>query len=228
MLASPPIPLSPQQHTLLRPPSYYARNSQLATFSTHRKTAPHSPSSKLTPFGSPLPGAGTPRLATFALFQPLPSTVAAGKHDEHGDIRNVVLINTHLDHVSDDQRKLGAAMVLHRARYEALKRPGVTVFVTGDLNRCICLFLSLLFQFSVFLIISATSTRPSMTRCDLVIIMYCVVLSSFLVRRADLTAALMPSSRAPWRRPRSRTSFLGASPLIPILRVLPQKRRKDS
>jgi len=45
-----------------------------------------------------------------------------------------VLINTHLDHVSDDQRKLGAAMVLHRARYEALKRPGVTVLVTGDLN----------------------------------------------------------------------------------------------
>jgi len=84
--------------------------------------------------GSRFPGAGCPRLATFALFQLLPSTAAAGKHDEHGDIRNVVLINTHLDHVSDDQRKFGAAMVLHRARYEALKRPGVTVFVTGDLN----------------------------------------------------------------------------------------------
>jgi hypothetical protein len=87
--------------------------------------------------GSRFPGAGTPRLATFALFQLLPSTAAAGKHDEHGDIRHIVLINTHLDHVSDDQRKLGAAMVLHRARYEALKRPGVTVLVTGDLNRCI-------------------------------------------------------------------------------------------
>lgn len=87
--------------------------------------------------GSYFPGAGTPRLATFALFQLLPSTAAVGKGDELRDIRNVVLINTHLDHVSDDQRKLGAAMVLHRARYEALKRPGVTVFVTGDLNRCI-------------------------------------------------------------------------------------------
>jgi endonuclease/exonuclease/phosphatase family metal-dependent hydrolase len=84
--------------------------------------------------GSRFPGAGTPRLATFALFQLLPSTAAEGKHDRHGDIRNVVLLNTHLDHVSDDQRKLGAAMVLHRARYEALKRPGVSVLVTGDLN----------------------------------------------------------------------------------------------
>ncbi len=44
-------------------------------------------------------------------------------------------MNTHLDHVSDEQRKFGAAMVLHRARYEALKRAGVTVLVTGDLNR---------------------------------------------------------------------------------------------
>ena len=97
--------------------------------------------------GSHFPGAGTPRLATFALFQLLPSAAAAGKHGEN--IRNVVLINTHLDHVSDDQRKLGAAMVLHRARYEALKRSGVTVFVTGDLNRCI--FLSLFrFSFRVF------------------------------------------------------------------------------
>ena len=54
------------------------------------------------------------------------------------------------------------------------------------------------------------------------------MLSSFLVRRVDLTEALMPSSRALWRRPRSRTSFLGASLLIPILWVLPQKRRKGS
>jgi endonuclease/exonuclease/phosphatase family metal-dependent hydrolase len=46
-----------------------------------------------------------------------------------------VLINTHLDHVSDAQRRLGAAMVLHRARHEALTRPGVPVYVTGDLNR---------------------------------------------------------------------------------------------
>jgi hypothetical protein len=100
--------------------------------------------------GSHFPGAGTPRLATFALFQLLPSAAAAGKHDEHENIRNVVLINTHLDHVSDDQRKLGAAMVLHRARYEALKRPGVTVLVTGDLNRCTFFPSPCCFSFRVF------------------------------------------------------------------------------
>jgi hypothetical protein len=42
----------------------------------------------------------------------------------------------HLDNVSDAQRQLGAAMVLHRARHEAGARPGVPVLVTGDLNRC--------------------------------------------------------------------------------------------
>jgi hypothetical protein len=52
--------------------------------------------------------------------------------------RDIALINTHLDHVSDAQRQLGAAMVLHRARYEANVRPGVPLLVTGDLNRCVC------------------------------------------------------------------------------------------
>ncbi|KAI0251572.1 mannose-6-phosphatase [Lactifluus subvellereus] len=72
-----------------------------------------------TPFtpGSLFPGAGCPRLAT------------AGTPP-----RDIALINTHLDHASDAQRQLGAAMVLHRARYEVGMRPGVPVFVTGDLN----------------------------------------------------------------------------------------------
>jgi len=81
-----------------------------------------------TPFepGSLFPGAGCPRLATFALFH---LSAAAEKHP-----RDIALINTHLDHVSDAQRRIGASMVLHRARYEALVRPGVPIFVTGDLN----------------------------------------------------------------------------------------------
>ncbi|KAH9054952.1 Endonuclease/exonuclease/phosphatase [Lactarius vividus] len=46
----------------------------------------------------------------------------------------LILLNTHLDHVSDAQRRLGAAMLLHRARYEAHTKPGVPIFVTGDFN----------------------------------------------------------------------------------------------
>ena len=69
------------------------------------------------------------------------AAATAGMHrqDElgRGYTREVAVINTHLDNVSDAQRKLGAAMVLHRARYEAHIRPGVPVLVTGDLNRCI-------------------------------------------------------------------------------------------
>ena len=42
-------------------------------------------------------------------------------------------MNTHLDHLSDEQRGYGLSLVLHRAKYEAIKtqRP---VFVTGDFN----------------------------------------------------------------------------------------------
>jgi len=81
-----------------------------------------------TPFipGSRFPGACCPRLATFALFR-LSSSAEKDPHD-------VVLINTHLDNVSDAQRQLGAAMILHRARYEGWARPGVPVLVSGDLN----------------------------------------------------------------------------------------------
>ncbi|KAH9981591.1 Endonuclease/exonuclease/phosphatase [Russula compacta] len=84
-----------------------------------------------TPFkpGSFFPGAGCPRLATFTLFRSSPSL--------GGQPRDFVLINTHLDHASDAQRKFGAAMLLHRARYEAHIRPGLPVLLTGDLNRFI-------------------------------------------------------------------------------------------
>jgi endonuclease/exonuclease/phosphatase family metal-dependent hydrolase len=78
--------------------------------------------------GSLFPGACCPRLATFALLRLSASA-------EKKSPRDIALINTHLDNVSDAQRQLGAAMVLHRARYEALIRPGIPVFVTGDLNR---------------------------------------------------------------------------------------------
>lgn len=185
--------------------------------------------------GAHFPGACCPRLATFALFQlHLPMAVAAtataGMHrqDElgHGYTREVAVINTHLDNVSDAQRKLGAAMVLHRARYEAHIRPGVPVLVTGDLNRCIHIssfhsLSSLLFQFFQ-LMTDAVILFMSLCYCP-----------SFIVLRADLTTALMPCSRAPCQRPRSRTRFYGASRSIPtmtILRVLarvllPPKRR---
>jgi len=76
--------------------------------------------------GSIFPGACCPRIATFALFC---LSAAAEKHP-----REFALINTHLDNVSDAQRRFGAAIVLHRARHEAFKRPGVPVFVMGDLN----------------------------------------------------------------------------------------------
>jgi hypothetical protein len=83
-----------------------------------------------TPFepGSRFPGAGCARLATFALFR-------LSSAPSEKDPREIALINTHLDHVSDAQRRMGASMVLHRARYEACVRPEVPLFVAGDLNR---------------------------------------------------------------------------------------------
>ncbi|KAI0296932.1 Endonuclease/exonuclease/phosphatase [Multifurca ochricompacta] len=93
-----------------------------------------------TPFtpGSIFPGAGCPRLATYARFR----LFAADREEGNPFLPppppppppcDIVLLNTHLDHVSDDQRRLGAAMILHRARYEAAVRPGVSVLVTGTL-----------------------------------------------------------------------------------------------
>jgi endonuclease/exonuclease/phosphatase family metal-dependent hydrolase len=81
-----------------------------------------------TPFipGSRFPGAGTTRIATIAHFRLLSTGSSTGE---------LMLLNAHLDHVSDGQRRLGAALLLHRARYEAAHaKPGVPIFVTGDFN----------------------------------------------------------------------------------------------
>ncbi|GJE93090.1 endonuclease/exonuclease/phosphatase family protein [Phanerochaete sordida] len=44
------------------------------------------------------------------------------------------LLNTHLDHKSDDARQLGASLVLQRARFEAFHAQGAPVVVIGDFN----------------------------------------------------------------------------------------------
>jgi hypothetical protein len=90
-----------------------------------------------TPFipGSRFPGAGTTRIATIAHFRLLSTGSSTGE---------LMLLNAHLDHVSDGQRRLGAALLLHRARYEAAHaKPGVPIFVTGDFNRCVCIYTSI-------------------------------------------------------------------------------------
>ena len=67
------------------------------------------------------PGAGCNRICTAARFLlqacPKPLTV----------------LNTHLDHVSDEQRKYGTSMLLIRGRYEAAMSNG-PVLLTGDFN----------------------------------------------------------------------------------------------
>ncbi|KAK0229469.1 Endonuclease/exonuclease/phosphatase [Armillaria nabsnona] len=68
---------------------------------------------------SKYPGAGSYRIANVARF-------TAG-------CKTFTLINTHLDDISDDQRQLGASMILTRAKYEAVQSNG-PVFVTGDFN----------------------------------------------------------------------------------------------
>lgn len=47
--------------------------------------------------------------------------------------KRLTVLNTHLDHVSDDQRKYGASLLLVRGRYEAATSGG-PVFLTGDFN----------------------------------------------------------------------------------------------
>jgi len=47
--------------------------------------------------------------------------------------KQLTVINTHLDHVSDDQRKYGASLLLVRGRYEAATSKG-PVILTGDFN----------------------------------------------------------------------------------------------
>lgn len=43
------------------------------------------------------------------------------------------MLNTHLDDQSADQRVLGASLILHRAKYEAIKTRS-PVILTGDFN----------------------------------------------------------------------------------------------
>ncbi|KAA1471978.1 mannose-6-phosphatase [Dentipellis sp. KUC8613] len=78
-----------------------------------------------TPFvpGSKFPGAGSVRIATATHFR----VKATGK--------KFTYINTHLDDQSDDQRRLGASLILWRAHFEAAQNHGhSTVLITGDFN----------------------------------------------------------------------------------------------
>ena len=44
------------------------------------------------------------------------------------------MLNTHLDHKSDEQRRLGASLLLRRAWFEAATTEN-PVFLLGDFNR---------------------------------------------------------------------------------------------
>ncbi|KAI0319359.1 mannose-6-phosphatase [Amylostereum chailletii] len=73
--------------------------------------------------GSKFPGAGSVRIATATHF----IIKETGKH--------IAYINTHLDDQSDQQRRLGASLILWRAHYEATQMGDQgTVLVTGDFN----------------------------------------------------------------------------------------------
>lgn len=73
-----------------------------------------------TPFEpSKYPGAGSFRACTRARFR-----------SEAGVF---TLLNAHLDDQSDVQRKLAASLMLHRAKFEAIKT-GRPVFLVGDFN----------------------------------------------------------------------------------------------
>ncbi|KAH8118710.1 mannose-6-phosphatase [Phellopilus nigrolimitatus] len=80
-----------------------------------------------TPFvpGSKFPGAGSVRICTASHL----NVTTPGSSETIG----FVLLNTHLDDQSEDQRQLGASLILARARYEAVKQGG-PVIVTGDFN----------------------------------------------------------------------------------------------
>jgi len=81
-------------------------------------TKPHRP----TPFQvSVYPGAGCTRICTTARFLSRASS------------KPLTLINTHLDHLLDEQRRYGASLLLIRGRYEAVTTEG-PVFLTGDFN----------------------------------------------------------------------------------------------
>ncbi|KAF8628051.1 hypothetical protein AX17_006055 [Amanita inopinata Kibby_2008] len=75
-----------------------------------------------TPFRpSKYSDAGCFRICTVTHF----SVISSGKR--------LTLLNTHLDHQSDNQRRLAASLLLTRARYEAVATGG-PVFITGDFN----------------------------------------------------------------------------------------------
>lgn len=76
-----------------------------------------------TPFDvSKFPGAGSLRICTAARFTLKTPTPV-----------NFSYLNTHLDDQSDDQRRLGASLILQRAKFEAFTHDG-PVLTTGDFN----------------------------------------------------------------------------------------------
>jgi endonuclease/exonuclease/phosphatase family metal-dependent hydrolase len=81
--------------------------------------------------------AGCKRICTVGRFRILPSTsntIRFGNDSETKIAHDVVtVLNTHLDHESEAQRKLGASLILHRARY-ARHTTQMPVFVMGDFN----------------------------------------------------------------------------------------------
>ncbi|ETN45014.1 uncharacterized protein HMPREF1541_09890 [Cyphellophora europaea CBS 101466] len=46
----------------------------------------------------------------------------------------ITLVNTHLDHKSEDARRYGASLMLHRAKFEFIKTGGKPVVLLGDFN----------------------------------------------------------------------------------------------
>jgi len=76
-----------------------------------------------TPFKpSKFPGAGSTRICTVAKLS-----------RNNGVGGPIVVLNSHLDNASDDQRKFGASMILVRARFEAAASEGL-IFLSGDFN----------------------------------------------------------------------------------------------
>ncbi|KAF9260600.1 hypothetical protein L218DRAFT_974319 [Marasmius fiardii PR-910] len=79
-----------------------------------------------TPFEpSKFPGAGSIRICTATRF--------TTKDPSIGRPKSFTYLNTHLDDQSDQQRQLGASLILTRARYEAFVNGG-PVLITGDFN----------------------------------------------------------------------------------------------
>ncbi|KAF9477733.1 hypothetical protein BDN70DRAFT_880842 [Pholiota conissans] len=75
-----------------------------------------------TPFKpSKYPGAGCTRVCTVGRLRTIKER------------KQFTALNTHLDHSSDEQRRFGASLLLHRARFEAMSTHSA-VFVLGDFN----------------------------------------------------------------------------------------------